>query len=254
MSVNNLEVCFKQQEETPEGFINEDDMDMKWEKFAEKIRSFLNLEEVDKDKLSNIEGKLSNCMTTTDHEKLIDLITSLNEKVDSLTNRLVSLESQQQSINVDKSLAYEDAVNTFINLNDRIFNLRRYSEAITELFQYLSLQKESVNKSVISNGVIEDKDKEKLHILLGDIESFINNQVSVINNYLANNPCYYETYKDCIRFPLNQHFSKKYDSNIGGDDNIDGKNIKKVNKLGYHFPKSRSGAYIEKSIVTIFDN
>lgn len=152
-------------------------------------------------------------------------------------------EQEEQNIRLspEQMMVYNEAVNRFINLNNRIYELRQYQGDLKPLMRRLALQSEDA---------FPGSEFDDINRLAKDIEKFLTSQVPFTNaclDTICNEPT---TYADCIHAP----FNGKFDATLDEESTHlaeEGTPIKAVLKLGYFFPESPIAPYPVKSIVIV---
>ena len=86
--------------------------------------------------------------------------------------------------------------------------------------------------------------------LVDEIENFIGHQIPIINKWLRCEPgSEIRSYEDAVRIPIGRMFNADMDRDILGDD-LSGRTITMIHKLGFYFPGNTIKSYREKSIVS----
>lgn len=143
-------------------------------------------------------------------------------------------------LNAEQMMVYNDAIRTFISLNDRIYELRREREALQPLVKWLATNGE---KPVLTN-VGDD-----VMLLAEDIERFLLTQVPFINACLACVGDPTMSYPDYVRGAVGGYFDDTLDEEPTGTKVEKGEKIAFVLRLGYYFPESTLAPNPVKSIV-----
>lgn len=143
-------------------------------------------------------------------------------------------------------IAYNDAVQAFVNINDYFYELRRYKDELSPCLNWL-LNITDIKPSVISEEFDEEL-RSKISLFVSKIETFKNIFEPAINRYLL---CTQKdfTFNDCVRYPLNSGFDSELDQHCLGEELNNGEIIHGVLKLGFYFPDSKSYPYRVKSII-----
>lgn len=151
--------------------------------------------------------------------------------------------------------AYNNSVYEFITINDHIASLKRKEtkELLNCMFAFLSMHDDDSESLLIKvrESNIPDDQKRQFVSLVSQIQAFLENKKSVINNWLSvESKNGAQDYISCLRYPLGLMYDKELDRDILGED-ITGYPIKWVHKLGYYFPGCTIQPYREKSLVEI---
>lgn len=150
--------------------------------------------------------------------------------------------------------SYNNSVYEFIKLNDHINSLRKRENKILilSLYKYLAMlenDKEKVSILIRESNLVEDE-KVQFFSLVDEIENFIGHQIPIINKWLSCEPgIEIRSYEDAVRIPIGRMFNADMDRDILGDD-LSGRTISMVHKLGFYFPGNTIKSYREKSIVS----
>lgn len=150
--------------------------------------------------------------------------------------------------------SYNNSVYEFIKLNDHINSLRKKENKslILALYKYLAKlenDKEKVYRLIRECNLVEDE-KMQFISLVDEIENFIGHQAPIINKWLRCEPSSeIRFYEDAVRIPIGKMFNADMDRDILGDD-LSGRTIMMVHKLGFYFPGNTIKSYREKSIVS----
>lgn len=150
--------------------------------------------------------------------------------------------------------SYNNSVYEFIKLNDHINSLRKRENKtlILALYKYLAKlenDKEKVLILIRECTLVEDE-KVQFISLVDEIENFIGHQIPIINKWLRCEPgSEIRSYEDAVRIPIGRMFNADMDRDILGDD-LSGRTITMIHKLGFYFPGNTIKSYREKSIVS----
>lgn len=173
---------------------------------------------------------------------------------DSKHKTIIPLHNTECAENIEKKdvfdnnlvVAYDDAIQTFVNINDYIYNLRRYNSLISPYICWFASNEGPCPE--VSLDSLTEEEKSKVTLLVTKIMQFKKYNEKAINTFLkcaSNN----KSYADCIRYPFNAEFDSEQDQHLLGDNIINGEKIKAVYKLGFFFPHSSKYPYLEKSLV-----
>ena len=143
-------------------------------------------------------------------------------------------------------VAYDDAIQAFVNINSYISDLRKYNKLITPYILWLA--SEDQDKPSVDFSDLPDEDRAKVALLSQKIEQFKKNNLPAINRFLRGKSKQ-ETYADCLRCPIMGGFDPNLDQHLLDDDIEEGDEITAVFKLGFFFPESKHYPYREKSLI-----
>ncbi len=152
-------------------------------------------------------------------------------------------EEQQQNasaLSPDQMMVYNEAVQAFQTLNNRIYDLRSLSNELQPLIQWLVTDGE---RPVV-------QDQEVLQQLADDIDKFLTQQMPFINACLSTINQDGLTFVDYVHAPIGGAFDNTLDE-LPQDTAKDGTPIKAVLRIGYFFPDSTIAPQPVKSIVTV---
>jgi hypothetical protein len=150
-------------------------------------------------------------------------------------------ESDSTRLTADQLMVYNEAVNAFMVLNDRIYNLRSRAKELQPYILWLATEGEKPQPVA---------DDEELQKLSDDIARFLATQLPFINACLSTVSNDGLTYADYIRGPIGGTFDSALDEAVPGTNIEEGAPIKQVLKLGFYFPHSTLAPNPVKSIVT----
>ena len=156
-----------------------------------------------------------------------------------------ALEVERQTgihLTAEQMMVYNEAVRTFISLNDRIYDLRREREALQPLIGWLATNGEKPELVDPSEDICQ---------LATDIERFLSTQVPFINASLASIDDGAITYADCVRGPVGGQFDDALDEEPTGAGVEQGQPITYVLRLGYYFPESSQVHDAVKALVVV---
>ncbi|MBQ8466945.1 MAG: hypothetical protein IJ546_04530 [Prevotella sp.] len=145
-------------------------------------------------------------------------------------------------LSAEQQMVYNEAIRTFLTLNDRIYELRRHREALQPLISWLATngEKPEVNNS----------DDDIKH-LADDIERFLIVQVPFINACLNCIGDPQLSYSDYVRGAVGGMFDDILDEEPTGAQVEKGQKIAYVLRLGYCFPESKLAPTPVKAIVLV---
>lgn len=149
--------------------------------------------------------------------------------------------------------AYSNSVHKFTVINDNISSLRKKDnkELINSMFRYLSGIQQSTEALVKEIKTIEmpEETKEQFVSLVSEMSAFMSHDKPIIDAWLADNEEQgIKKYEDAVRMPVGMAFDPNLDSDVMGDD-LTGKTIIYVYRLGYYFPGNTIKPYRQKSVV-----
>lgn len=142
-------------------------------------------------------------------------------------------------------VAYNDAIQAFVNINNNIYGLKKHNALITPYMMWLvsDCPKPNVDASSIS-----DEERSKVALLASHIEQFKKNYEQAIRRYLIRSKNE-KAFEDCIRCPIDGTFNPELDQHLLGLDFENGEKIRSVYKMGFLFPDSKAYPYREKSLI-----
>lgn len=201
-------------------------------------------------------------------ECIIGQTSELKNGIDGLTSQLQELIARQTSelkegyigqTNAEEQIeepllppterervAYDDAVQAFVNINNYIYDLKRYNSLITPYI--LWLVNENVEHPHVDISSVSDEDRSRIALLVSKIDQFKQNHVQAINRYLSRT-MKGKNYATCLRCPIKGHFDPALDQHLLGEDLEHGEEIHSVYKIGFLFPDSKAHPYREKSLI-----
>lgn len=142
-------------------------------------------------------------------------------------------------------VAYNDAIQAFVNIDNYIYDLKKHNALITPYMIWLvsDCPKPNVDASSLS-----DEERSKVALLASKIEQFKKNYEQAIRRYLLRSKNE-KTLEDCIRCPIDGTFNPELDQHLLGLDFENGEKIRSVYKMGFLFPDSKAYPYREKSLI-----
>ena len=143
-------------------------------------------------------------------------------------------------LNAEQMMVYNDAIRTFISLNDCIYELRQEREALQPLVKWLATNGEKPELV---------KADDDIRQLADSIEKFLLTQVPFINACLACVGDPTMSYPDYVRGAVGGYFDDTLDEEPTGAKLEKGEKIAFVLRLGYYFPESTLAPNPVKSIV-----
>lgn len=143
-------------------------------------------------------------------------------------------------------VAYNDAVQAFVNINNYIYDLKQYNPLITPYILWFA--NENVEQPHVDISSVSEEERSKIALLVSKIGQFKQNHVQAINRYLFRTKKG-ENYTTCLRCPIKGHFDPVLDQHLLGDDLEYGEKIHSVYKIGFLFPNSKAFPYREKSLI-----
>ena len=151
-------------------------------------------------------------------------------------------EEQEHSkhLTAEQMMVYNEAIRSFLSLNDRIYDMRREREALQPLVKWLAMNGE---KPELTNA------GEDVKALADNIERFLTTQVPFINACLVSMGEPVLSYPDCVRGAVGGSYDDMLDEEPTGAQVEKGQKIAFVLRLGYYFPESTLVSAPVKSIV-----
>lgn len=150
--------------------------------------------------------------------------------------------------------AYNASVYEFTILNDQVANLKRKDTKpiVLAMYRFLSLQsadKAALLSQIRSANISEDV-MEQFVALVSRIDAFLIQKKPIIDAWLYWEPKDgVDNYEKAIRMPEGLTFDESLDEDVLGD-NIEGRQISMVHKMGFYFPGNTIKPYREKSVVS----
>lgn len=151
-------------------------------------------------------------------------------------------EEHSKHLTAEQMMVYNEAIRSFISLDDRIYDMRREREALQPLVKWLAMNGE---KPELTNA------GEDVKALADDIERFLATQVPFINACLVSMGDPALSYPDCVRGAVGGNFDDTLDAEPTGAQAEKGQKIAFVLRLGYFFPESALVSAPVKSIVLV---
>ena len=153
-------------------------------------------------------------------------------------------EEQEHSkhLTAEQMMVYNEAIRSFLSLNDRIYDMRREREALQPLVKWLAMNGE---KPELTNA------GEDVKALADNIERFLTTQVPFINACLVSMGDPALSYPDCVRGAVGGSYDDMLDEEPTGAQVEKGQKIAFVLRLGYYFPESTLVSAPVKSIVLV---
>lgn len=181
------------------------------------------------------------------NDTIVQLLKDMNDRLQLLSLQDGSNEAKE--VPSQYVVAYDDAVQAFVNINNYIYDLKAHNSRIVKLLEFFSTDVDRADvKTLVNFDGLSDEERSKLSLLVAKVEQFKRNNLPSINRYLKY-ACVGKTYADCVRCPIGRGFDNELDANLLGDDMVDGDIVSTVYKLGFLFPGSKSYPYREKSLV-----
>ena len=149
-------------------------------------------------------------------------------------------QAHSKHLTAEQMMVYNEAIRSFISLNDRIYNMRREREALQPLVKWLATNGE---KPELTNA------NDDVKLLADDIERFLMTQIPFINACLVCVGDETLSYPDCVRGAVGGIFDDTLDEEPTGAQMEKGQKIAFVLRLGYYFPESTLVPAPVKSIV-----
>lgn len=149
---------------------------------------------------------------------------------------------------------YNTSVYEFTTINDHVANLRKRDTKplVMAMYRFLSLQ--AVDRSALLSQIrsanISEDVMEQFVALVSRIDAFLIQKKPIIDAWLYWEPKDgVDNYETAIRMPEGLTFDGNLDEDVLGD-NIEGKQISMVHKMGFYFPGNTIKPYREKSVVS----
>ena len=149
-------------------------------------------------------------------------------------------QAHNRHLTAEQMMVYNDAIRTFISLNDRIYDMRNEREALQPIVKWLATNGEKPELSTTNDNI---------KLLADDIEHFLLTQVPFINACLASVGDPTMSYPDYVRGAVGGYFDDTLDEEPTGAPAEKGQQIAFVLRLGYYFPESTLVHAPVKSIV-----
>ena len=150
--------------------------------------------------------------------------------------------------------AYNASVYEFTTINEHISKLKRKEtkKLVMAMYRYLAQQttdKDALLAEIRATELTDDL-REQFVSLATKIENFLTQKMPVINAWLQWEPKDgIDSYSAAIRMPEGQIFDADLDVDILGD-NLSGRQITMVHKMGFYFPGNTISPYRVKSVVS----
>ena len=184
------------------------------------------------------------CRTPKETPSLIEnSVDELNH--DNIVTTSPIAENEVPQLSDADVVAYNDAIQAFVNIDNYIYDLKKHNALITPWMMWLA---SDCPKPNVVTSSLPDEERTKVSLLVSKIEQFKNNHEQAINRYLIRSKSQ-KTFEDCVRCPLKGSFNSELDQHLLGEDLEDGEEIRSVYKMGYHFPDSKAYPYREKSLI-----
>lgn len=195
----------------------------------------------------------SNKTNTTNTHKIDQIIGSLNEisaKINSMSAPHVESVSES-SLNKPDKVAYDAAVDAWININNHLSSLGKDRKKIPHVYALLAGENIDESELRADLSALDDERKEEVNVIISDIKRFMSQHLNAIETWISFEAGALKTLKDVVRFPLGKAFDQELDEELTGEIVGSGEIIRVVAALGYLFPGSRNGCYREKSKVLV---
>lgn len=195
----------------------------------------------------------SNKTNTTNTHKIDQIIGSLNEisaKINSMSAPYVESVSES-SLNKPDKVAYDAAVDAWININNHLSSLGKDRKKIPHVYALLAGENIDESELRADLSALDDERKEEVNVIISDIKRFMSQHLNAIETWISFEAGAIKTLKDVVRFPLGKAFDQELDEELTGEIVGNGEIIRVVAALGYLFPGSRNGCYRERSKVLV---
>lgn len=213
------------------------------------------------DNLSEIAYALRSDVSklVSDLDGQLSTLIQFNSDIAAMKDKIVEKSPEKQSN--DKSIAatfikpekvaYDAAVNTWININDHLYSLGKDRKRIPHVYALLAGQEVDSKDLQKDLAQLSEERREGVNSIISDINRFKEVQLPVIEAWISAENQRISTIKDAVRYPLNQSFDNRLDEELTGDSVSDGTPIVMVASLGYLFPGSLNGSYRVKARVLV---
>ena len=153
-----------------------------------------------------------------------------------------SEQAQGKHLTAEQMMVYNEAIRSFMSLNDRIYDMRRKREVLQPLIKWLATNGKKPELATTDDDV---------KLLADDIERFLLTQVPFINACLTSVGDPTMSYPDYIRGAVGGYFDDTLDEEPTGTQVEKGLQIAFVLRLGYYFPESTLAPNPVKAIVLV---
>lgn len=205
-----------------------------------------------------------NCGTRCDNESLERtlgdfraIFDQLQRQHDDIAALLAGIQAappaEAQTVAFEKpdQMAYNAAVDAWVNINDHLYTLGKDRRKIQHVYAFLAGHDVTDSELQSDLSQLSDDRREALSSIISDIRRFRSIHMPVIEAWLSSDSNRTRTLRDAVRFPLGQGFDNDRDEELTGDSVPNGTAVSMVAALGYHFPGSRSGCYPTKAKVLV---
>lgn len=195
----------------------------------------------------------SNKINTASTHKIDQIIGSLNE-ISAKINSMSALHEEPVSdskLNKPDKVAYDAAVDAWININNHLSSLGKDRKKIPHIYALLAGETIEESELRADLSALDEERKEEVNVIISDIKRFMSQHLNAIETWISFEAGSLKTLKDVVRFPLGKAFDQELDEELTGDLVNNGETIRIVAALGYLFPGSRNGCYREKSKVLV---
>ncbi len=171
----------------------------------------------------------------------------LGKKMDEALRRIQNLEKRLRGGR--DAVAYNAAVDEWIELNKRLFDLGKDRWKIQNVYRYLAGEDVTRDEMQQELSCLEGPKRERVTVIISDIERFMNVHRKAIDEWLSEEEGNIKTFCDAVRMPQGRTFDAQLDEEMLGEAVDPSAKITKVASLGYFFPNSRNGGYRQKTKV-----
>lgn len=146
----------------------------------------------------------------------------------------------QRRLTAEQRMVYNEAIRHFLQLNDRIYELRRYREELQPLVKWLANAGEEPQMEAA---------QEEILLLKDDIRRFLTTQLPFINASLNSINGEGDCFAEHVRGAVGGRFDDTLDEEPTGAAVSNGTPISYVLRLGYYFPDTHIAPHTVKSVV-----
>ena len=152
------------------------------------------------------------------------------------------LQEKTDRLTAEQMMVYNDAIKSFLSLNNRIYELRQYRVQLQPLIKWLAMEGDKPQ----TTSDVADVDK-----LCADIGRFLTTKVPFINACLNTILQDGSTFSDYVHAGVDGTFDATLAEEPTGICVEEGTPIKYVLKLGYYFPDTALVQHPVKAIVVV---
>ena len=148
--------------------------------------------------------------------------------------------AEEGRLTAEQHMVYNEAIRHFLQLNDRIYELRRYREELQPLVKWLATAGEEPKL---------ETSQEEIVMLKDDIKRFLTTQLPFINACLNSISNAGDNFVEHVRGAVGGHYDDTLDEEPTGAAVSNGTPISYVLRLGYYFPDTHIAPHAVKSVV-----